>query len=74
VRPKAVERLARKLVPHKSVHEVVFDGVQPRRQLIVGDAQLVELFGLVVSQCAEQITDEHLVVRRLTVGDRHRYS
>jgi hypothetical protein len=47
---------------HIVVDEVDLRGAQSPRQLIVGDAQLVELFGVRIRQEPQQVADEPLVV------------
>jgi hypothetical protein len=44
------------------VDEVVFHGAQPQRELVVGDAQLVEPRGLLIRKKPQQVANQLLVV------------
>ncbi len=60
-----MECFPEKFAPDIPVHKVVFDRVQPGRELVICDAQLIQALGLFFGQRTEKVLDQELITSLL---------
>ena len=71
MRLKSIERLAGKAASHIGIHKIVFYGPQTLRELVIGNAQLVQAAGLLFGDRPQEVLDDKLIVVQRLIGRRH---
>src|SRR5262245_15951124 len=63
--------LSRDFTPDVSIHQVVFESLEARSQLLIHNTQLIQTLNLLIWESAQEVSGQQPIIVRLLIWRRH---